>query len=214
LKLRLLLFTIVLGCFMSANASLVVYNASPTWIDASAFNGSTPTFVLPSTIPGCGSENGTTCEPTGIFYFNTPWAGLPSYLAINDSDGTTLSDLILFDSNGPGGVGRVLFYSDPSLSVDVSGYFLFDTFTEDSQGGFVSSPLSICCELSGLSVVIASDGESGFSPFIPDADSSDGIQFQGAVNGGSYAPEPSFGVLTGLAGAALLYFRRRKTAKN
>ena len=31
------------------------------------------TWVLPASIPGCGSENNTTCEPAGHFWSPTPW---------------------------------------------------------------------------------------------------------------------------------------------
>ena len=78
------------------------------------------TFVLPAST-ACGSENEPTCESTGIFYINTIWSGVPSYISMYEPDGTTLSDLILFDSNGPGGIFEVKMYSDPSLNVPEPG---------------------------------------------------------------------------------------------
>lgn len=96
-----------------------VTSASPAW---KQLPGSS-TFVLPATIPGCGSENEPTCEPTGIFDINTVWSGAPSYISMYQSDGTTLSDLILFDSKGPHGTFEIKFYSDPNLNVPEPGTF-------------------------------------------------------------------------------------------
>jgi PEP-CTERM motif-containing protein len=95
--------------FQGIDPSLVT-SANSAWVAVTDTVG--PIWVLPATIPGCGSENEPTCEPTGTFYINQTWTGVPSYIAIYESDGTTLSDIITGDSNGPGGVFELKFYSD------------------------------------------------------------------------------------------------------
>jgi hypothetical protein len=71
------------------------------------------TWVLPATIPGCGSENSTTCEPVGDFVSPTPWtAGAIGTWKIMEADGS-LSDVIL-TFNTPNGA-ELRFYSDPSV---------------------------------------------------------------------------------------------------
>ncbi len=197
-----------LGCLGAFATPLTVINASPDWQSVASADGAT--FVLPWTIAGCGSEDETTCEPTGTFYFNQTWAGLPSYISLSDVTGG-ISDIITFDSLGPAGVFRILFFSDPTLpdAGFYSNYFYAGDFAETADG-VVTAPLGICCITQGdltLSVVLASDGEGAFDPFGFGADTSDGIQFRGAIDG--TVPEPSTGLLVGLLGAAVLFVRRR-----
>ena len=194
-----------------ATTALVVVSTNPNWVPVASSSG--PTYVLPAVIPGCGSENTTSCEPTGNFIFNQTWSGSPSVIKILDPDNTTLSDLIAFDSNGPGGLMQVNFYSDPSLPVasQYSSYTVFATYTETS-GGFVSSPVQVCCITNGsgqLSVVVASDDEGAFDPFHAGFDVSDGIQFQGAVPGAA-VPEPGTLTLLGSGLISLAGLIRRK----
>ena len=74
------------------------------------------TWVLPAVIPGCGSENGTTCEPVGHFVSPSAWNPLAiGTWDIMEADGT-LSDIII-TSNNADGTADLKFYSDPSLSV-------------------------------------------------------------------------------------------------
>jgi hypothetical protein len=72
------------------------------------------TWVLPASIPGCGSENEPTCEPVGHFTSPSPWDTLAiGTYVIWEADGS-LSDVIktFNDANG----AELLFYSDPSLT--------------------------------------------------------------------------------------------------
>ena len=187
---------------------IAITNASPAWQQV----GTGATWVLPSVIPGCGNENEPSCEPTGVFYGNVAWAGNPSYISFTESDGS-LSDVITFDSAGPGGVFRVQFFSDPNADCCTvpAGYSLYANYNEDSVTGATSGAVPICCELTGVSVNLGSDGESPFDPFGYGADTSDGIQFTGNVIAVP-APEPGALALLGVGLAGLGLMGRRKAA--
>jgi PEP-CTERM motif len=78
----------------------------------------TNTWVLPANIPGCGVENAIVpgCEPIGVWDFTpgSPWnAGTPPFNVILESDGVTISDIILMTNTGPGGEAQITFISDP-----------------------------------------------------------------------------------------------------
>ncbi len=205
-----LVLTAVLACGSAAAATLTVYSASSAWQSVSSTAGAT--FVLPAVIPGCGQENEPSCEPTGIFYFNQTWAGIPSYIQFNEDPTGGLSDIITFDSLGPNGMFRVMFFSDPSVDPsDYAGYYNYATYTEDPSTGYVTGAIPVCCITQppyALSVVLASDGEAPFDPFGYGADTSDGIQFQGAVNGGTI-PEPATLSLVLMGAGALICLRKR-----
>jgi hypothetical protein len=81
-----------------------------TWTDLG-----NQTWVLPATIPGCGSENNTTCEPIGDFVSPTPWnpAAIGTWV-IWDSANGPVSDVIKTFNNA-NGQGELWFSSDPSL---------------------------------------------------------------------------------------------------
>jgi len=209
--MKRILCALSLGLFFSfagpgALAEIIITNASPEGVLIPSPAG-TFTFGLPASIPGCGSENEPSCEPTGIFYGNTPWGGVQQYIALLDSSGA-ISDIITFDSLGPGGVFRVQFFSDPNpdCCTAPAGYSLFNSFAEGASGA-VSGPQGICCELSGATVNVASDGEAVFDPFGLGVDTSDQIQFTGIAG---VAPEPATLALLGVALAGLGFSRRRK----
>lgn len=203
-----------LACLGALAGPLIVYSANPAWVSVP---GGPTTYVLPANLTGsgCGAENETLCEPTGIWYFNQTWAGIPSYISMTEATGGP-SDIIMFDSRGPGGLFRVMFFSDPNIPDPslYAGYTQYTDVLEDAVNGGVGGPYPVCCILGGnsLSVTVASDGEASFDPFGYGADTSDGIQFQGAADGGRWVPEPSTGLLVVVGGALVYVLRRRARA--
>ena len=86
------------------------------------------TWVLPASIPGCGSENNTTCEPAGHFWSPTPWNPLAigTYLILEPPGDTgtlhgtsNMSDEII-TWNDAHGTAHLDFYSDPNGSPEPS----------------------------------------------------------------------------------------------
>ena len=77
------------------------------------------TWVLPASIPGCGSENNTTCEPVGAFWSPTPWNPLAiGTYKILEAGGGVSDTIITF--NDAHGVAHLDFYSDPNGSPEPS----------------------------------------------------------------------------------------------
>ena len=197
--------SIALAVGYAQSAPIVLHSGSPAW---QLVPGAGATWVLPASIPGCGSENEPSCEPTGVWYGNTAWSGAPSKITMTESTGGG-SDVILFDSGGPHGDFRVRFYSDPNPGAFGAwpGYTLYANFNETAAAGATSGPLPICCQLNGVSVNMASDGEQIFKPFGVTFDVSDGIQFTGNVV--ANVPEPGTWtmMLLGFAGLAFGGYR-------
>jgi len=188
------------------SAPIILTNASPDWKQLSG-----ATWVLPA-CTDLGCENEPSGEATGVWYGNTPWDGTPSVFNIYEADGS-LSDVISFDSLGPNGTFRVQFFSDPNpgLDADWSGYTVYTTLNETDADGVISDAFPICCQLTGVSVSVASDGESPFHPYGATFDVSDGIQFTGNVVA---APEPSTWAMMviGFAGLGYAAFYRSRKA--
>jgi hypothetical protein len=80
----------------------------------------TSAWFLPSTIPGCGSENEPTCEPIGKWYLpGFTWTAAivagNNYI-INDPNGAASDIIILDNTGGPGkNAAAITFSSDPTL---------------------------------------------------------------------------------------------------
>ena len=169
-----------------------VANQSPDWKQV----GTGPTWVLPADLTGagCGQENEPTCEPHGQFAFNKPFIATPGYFTIVDSDGTTVSDQIIFSNSAAnGGNGVILFASDPTLltAADLAGFTNDGSLcTETDANGCQGTFALAFADGSVVTVTAASDGENlaGFDPFGAGYDTSDGISFQGA---NAAVPEPS-----------------------
>jgi hypothetical protein len=71
----------------------------------------TNTWVLPATIPGCGSENEPTCEPVAEWFdAGFHWGEGNESLQINEADGS-LSDLVTISNTADG--ATITFASDP-----------------------------------------------------------------------------------------------------
>ena len=77
--------------------------------------GLSQAWVLPSVIPGCGSENEPTCEPIGDFVSPDSWISTAiGTWVILDSPNGPISDVIKTFNNSSG-QAELWFSSDPSL---------------------------------------------------------------------------------------------------
>lgn len=92
---------------------------SANWLPESS-NGWTQfnstTWFAPAS-SSCGSENEPSCEATGAWYLpGVQWSeGQVGVYTMLDSDGVTISDVIVLDNAGPDGSAEIQFSSDPTL---------------------------------------------------------------------------------------------------
>ena len=184
-------------CASPAFADVLVTNHSQTWVQISH-----NTFGLPASVPGCGSENETTCEEVGQFYFNTKFASSGLY-NMYDQDGSIGDQIAFYNSPLNGGNGIVTFASDPIVTLQDGGAYLC---TEGFNGCIASFTITTV-DGTVITLTAASDGENVFDPFGLGADTSDQLQVTG---GATIVPEPGTMALlgTGLLGFGLR--RRRK----
>ena len=77
------------------------------------------TWVLPSVIPGCGSENEPSCEPVGAFYSPSAWnpAAIGTYQILESGGGVSDTIITWNDANG---TAHLNFYSDPNSAPEPS----------------------------------------------------------------------------------------------
>lgn len=210
LEKRILLHSALCGAVLGAAAlmasgsanAITITNNSPAWVIVPGSVGPTGgIWGLPADLSGigCGTENETTCEPTGNFTLSTGITTAAGYYTIADPDGS-VGDVITFGNTGPGGTGQIQFYSDPDLPVlgGLTGTNYGSLCTEGPvQGGCVGTFGLTLVDGSSLTVEPASDGESFFDPFGFNFDTSDQIRFTctSTAPGGAacqlvQAPEP------------------------
>jgi len=203
------------SCAGSANAAIIA-NMSPDWqLIGGALGGTNGTWGLPADLNsiGCGAENETTCEPTGVWAFDTPFAGGPGYRFMTDPD-QSVGDYLVYGNFGVGGNGEVRFYSDPNLNVNLAGLVNDGLLCAEGADGCIGT-FSLAFAGGGLvTISAASDGENAFDPFGFHADTSDQIRFEGATIG-TNVPEPGSLALIGAMLMSLLglgVLRRRHQA--
>ena len=162
------------------------------------------TFGLPADLSGigCGTENETSCEPTGVFNFNVGFSS-SGVVNILDSSGALSDQLHFF--NGANGHGVVTFISDPSLANASSGG---TTLCTESLSGCVASFAITTTGGSAITISAASDDEAIFDPFGLGADTSDQIQIKGATIVST--PEPGGIVLLGTGLLTFVGMLRKK----
>jgi hypothetical protein len=209
---KLALIALLLGFFASfgfAGPTCVTNNSSSGWVSTGTLGPScTSGNQLPATfvVPEGGSE--TAPEAVGDFIFNKPLDGPNDYGTIMDVTGA-ISDYFLVGNTGPGGVGEILFYSDPATPTQgvLANYTSVGVLCNETASGCTVSGIGQFTDGSRVLVTIGSDGDTGtFDPFNTGSNISDGIQF-------TNVPEPSTlmmtpGVLLILAGWA----RRRASS--
>ena len=162
----------LLSAPVRADDITVSNGSSAGWVQISS-----NTFGLPADLSGigCGSENETSCEPTGVFNFNVGFSS-SGVVNILDSSGALSDQLHFF--NDASGHGVLTFISDPSLTKALSGG---TTLCTESPSGCVASFPITTIGGSVITINAASDDEAAFDPFGLGADTSDQIQFKGAT---------------------------------
>ena len=200
---------------------ITVTNLSPAWVLLTGSESSNPTWALPADLTGigCGSENGTTCEPPGDFLVSQPFA-YEGFVVLQEPPdfGANYSDIITFTNTGPGNIGEIKFFSDPDPNSTQNppgccvpgGLQLIESDGETASGGGAQIT-GLISGIGSFKVSIASDGESRpFDPFNFGFDTSDQIEFTQATT--SVVPLPAALPLfaSGLAGLGWLSRRRKR----
>src|SRR5437016_1240593 len=153
--------------FASSAFATTVKSLDPFWVKKAG----EATWALPADLGfPCGNESQEPiCEPAGVFLISQPIAPAitPGYVTINDSTGAT-SDILAWANAGPLGQGLLTFYSDPNLTVNLTGFTLaFNGLcTEDATAGCATRLDITLADGSSLAMIIASDGENFFDPFL------------------------------------------------
>lgn len=208
---------LLFGLCVSMAYADTVTSLNPAWeLLPNSVGPNTGTWGLPAVIPGCGSENEPTCEPTGDFVVNHPFTNAPAYYTILDSTGGPVSDVVSYANTGPGGTGEILFYSDPTLpTLPLAGLNNLGVLCTEGVGpnpvdaGCFASFTLTTTDATTLTVTPASDGEVVYDPFGFGFDTSDDIMFTG-VTPIPMVPEPASILLLGTALVIVSMGLRRK----
>jgi hypothetical protein len=104
------------GIQFFSNAWVADATMGAGWVQLPVTLDNPNTWVLPADLTsiGCGVENGTTCEPAGVWDLpGATWVpeALGTY-TILQADGT-VSDLLTASNTAPGGFAQLTFQSDP-----------------------------------------------------------------------------------------------------
>jgi PEP-CTERM motif-containing protein len=210
---ELVLIALLLGFFANfgfAGPTCVTNNSSSGWVSIGTLGAScTSGNQLPATFVLPEPESDTAPEAVGDFIFNKAFGGGGGnkYITMQDVTGA-ISDYFLVGNTGPGGVGEILFYSDPAAPTEqlLANYTFGGVLCDETAGGgCVAGGLGYFTDGSIIAATFASDGDTGtFDPFNSGMNTSDGIQF-------TNVPEPS--TLMMAAGGLLLLGLARRRAR-